>query len=233
MTLGCSAQRLPTPGPEMAPAGAKEPPAEASSGASGRAQKHRSEEAGLGSPSVGTGHTLRDGHNPGSGGEQAGNSAPQTDVSFEEAGRCVGCSGPAGPLLGRDSTATLSWGHSQTHPTSPWGSRPQEEEGTELRAASWPLRKADQACTLSLPQDRGHRQAVGGHWRGAEDWSAWEAREVGGPFCFLDSCIFTSCSPGPYWSEGWSNGGPAGFSEAPGLPSAVAPPRLQTRQAHL
>lgn len=132
VTLGCSAQRLPTPGPEMAPAGAKEPPAEASSGASGRAQKHRSEEAGLGSPSVGTGHTLRDGHNPGSGGEQAGNSAPQTDVSFEEAGRCVGCSGPAGPLLGRDSTATLSWGHSQTHPTSPWGSRPQEEEGTEL-----------------------------------------------------------------------------------------------------
>lgn len=81
---------------------------------------------------MGTGHTRRGGHNPGSGGRQAGDSAPQTDVSVWEARRCVGCLGPAGPLPGRDSGAILPWGHSQTHPTSPWGSRPQEEEGTEF-----------------------------------------------------------------------------------------------------
>lgn len=64
-------------------------------------------------------------------------------------------------LCWKDSTAMLSWGHSQTHPSSPQGSRPPEERNKELQQASWPISEADPACTPSLPQDQRHRQAVG------------------------------------------------------------------------
>ena len=66
-----------------------------------------------------------------------GRSASQADASLAEAGCCVGCLGPAAPLLGKDSKAVLSWGCSQTHPASPPG--------------SWPISESGQACSPQPP----------------------------------------------------------------------------------
>lgn len=152
------------------------------------------------------GHLGHDSHNQGTMQSRWGViSASQPEVSLEGAGLHVGCVGPAAPLLGRDSMAMLPWKRSQTHPTSPLGSRPQEE-GTGLYPASWPITgAAAQACALRLPLGQGHRQAGG--WSLERDRGpAWGLVRVGGkgsqlsscPLSFLDSWVFPSCWPRPY-----------------------------------
>lgn len=114
---------------------------------------------GWGAP-CGAGPHRPDGHNQGSKGKQVGNFTSQPDLFRGSRVRCPLDQAQL-HLCWKDSTAMLSWGRSQTHPSGPQGSGLQEERNEELRQASWPISEAAPACIPSLPQDQCHRQAVG------------------------------------------------------------------------
>lgn len=76
-------------------------------------------------------------------------------------------------------------------------------------------------------EEPGPQTSCGGRWRGMALRGQGLVRAGGWaivcPFCFLDSWVFVSCLPGPYWSEGRSIWAVAGFKEVLSLHFPAGP----------